>query len=255
MDTPKRSRPSRRIAQRSLKRRKTKQILSNKRDVEKQNDAIVRNEKDVIIGTKLAIESVKRNCIKDFGYVADPYLPKWRNMENAISHMTPADYFNRPNQMAYHDLCRTKKPPDGIGSTLGLGLKFCVQSDQPPNNLKTSYTRFANDVRTKLIFAGCPPKDTPKKIYVKSKDWLPDTAEEHVEKRIITFCKAIAAESNFLRCTQKKSSNLTILQKSHLNTLRSNRDFVILNADKNLGPAIMEREEYLKTVLQEHLLD
>ena len=76
-----------------------------------------------------------------------------------------------------------------------------------------------------------------------------------MEKRIITFCKAIAAESNFLCCTQKKSSNLTILQKSHLNTLRSNRDFVILNADKNLGPAIMEREEYLKSVLQEHLLD
>ena len=30
---------------------------------------------------------------------------------------------------------------------------------------------------------------------------------------------------------------------------------MILNADKNLGPVIIEREEYIKNVLEEHLLD
>ena len=30
---------------------------------------------------------------------------------------------------------------------------------------------------------------------------------------------------------------------------------MVLNADKNLGPVIIEREEYIKNVLAEHLLD
>ena len=43
-----------------------------------------------------------------------------------------------------------------------------------------------------------PPKDTPKKIYVKLKDWLPVKAEKHVEigyvhsveqQKVISFTK------------------------------------------------------------------
>ena len=69
------------------------------------------------------------------------------------------------------------------------------------------------------------------------------------------FYGSILAEHKFLYNNTHKSSKLTLTQKSHLNLLRSNEDFIILNSDKNLGPAIMERETYIKSVLEEHLLD
>lgn len=157
--------------------------------------------------------------------------------------------------MAYHDLCTKKKAPEGIGVTLGLGLKFCVQSDHPPDTFHKSFSRFSDDVRKKAFFAGSPPfQSTPHKIYVKS-EWVPPSTSPSIENKISNFCHAIHAEHKFLKRVQKKASNLTRLQKSHINFLRSNKDFIILNADKNLGPVIMERMTYIQQVLQEHLLD
>ena len=197
----------------------------------------------------------KKQLVSSFGYYADPSLPLWKNVETVLSKMTSFEYFHRPKQMAYHDLCDNLKAPDGIGVTLGLGLKFCVQSDHPPDTFDTSFTRFAEDVRKKVFFAGSPPsQSTPQKIYVKS-NWVPPCASANIENRITNFCHAIRSEHRFLRRTQKKASNLTNLQKSHINFLRSNKDFIILNADKNLGPVIMERANYIKQVLHEHLLD
>ena len=77
--------------------------------------------------------------------------------------------------------------------------------------------------------------------------------EGKVEDRISKFICNISCELKFLKQTQKPHTNLTILQKRHINLLRNNRNFVILMADKNLGPAIMERDQYIKHVLKEHL--
>ena len=205
----------------------------------------IKNDQDIKAIVPSAIRSTNNELLTSYGFISKPYEPKWHNIEAVLGNMSPGQYFNRPSQMAYHNLCENTQPPDGIGTTLGLGLKFCVQEDRPPDVLGNSFKRFQTDVRKKFTFAGTPPKtETPAKIYVKS-NWIPDPALEHVEKRISTFCKTIHAELKFLRKIQKKSSNLTALQKSHLNFLRSNRNFVILNADKNLGPVIMERDMYL----------
>ena len=61
--------------------------------------------------------------------------------------------------------------------------------------------------------------------------------------------------SNYLFHSLRPQTNLTKLQQSHLLYLRSNKDFIILMCDKNLGPAIMERASYIKHVLAEHLSD
>ena len=42
----------------------------------------------------------------------------------------------------------------------------------------------------------------------------------------------------------KTSTNITKLQQQHLQMLKNNENFIILMADKNLGPCIMERKEY-----------
>ena len=68
------------------------------------------------------------------------------------------------------------------------------------------------------------------------------------------FFKKIKCEWKSLRSVAKKHYNLSNLQKTHLNILCSNKDFVILSADKNLGPAIMERDLYIKNILDGHLL-
>ena len=201
-----------------------------------------------------AIFLSKLNCKRTFGFTSDPSLPTWRNVENALTQMEVNEYFNRPNNMTYHNLCSNLHPPQGVGTTLGLGLKFCVQSDRAPDFVEKSMIRFSDDIRKKYLFAGSAMKDTPKKIYIKS-PWIPDPAPDHVEDRINTFARALSAEHNFLTKHLGKSSNLTNLQKSQINLLRSNRDFVILISDKNLGPAIMERELYIKNILTEHLLD
>ena len=201
-----------------------------------------------------AIFLSKLKCKRTFGFAADPSLPTWKNVENVLAYMKTDEYFNRPNNMTYHNLCTSIRPPQGIGTTLGLGLKFCIQSDRAPDFVEKSMNRFSDDIRKKYLFAGSAMKDTPKKIYIKS-PWIPDPASDHVEARIDSFARALSAEHNFLTKHLGKSSNLTSLQKSQINLLRSNRDFVILISDKNLGPAIMEREVYIKNILQEHLSD
>ena len=256
--TGKRKRPSRRVAQRILNRKKRllqSTLEQHQSNIDKQlkRGIVASLERSSTLQAK-ATFLTKLKCKHNFGFASDPALPVWKNVENVLAHMQVKDYFNRPNNMTYHNLCTKSHPPKGIGSTLGLGLKFCIQSDRAPDFVDKSVNRFSDDVRKKYIFAGSVPKETPKKIYIKS-TWTPDPAPEHVEDRMDAFARALSAEHNFLTKNLGKYSNLTNLQKSQINLLRSNRDFVILISDKNLGPAIMERDLYIKNILREHLLD
>jgi hypothetical protein len=49
-------------------------------------------------------------------------------------------------------------------------------------------------------------------------------------------------------------SNLTPLQINALNLLKHTKNVVIKATDKNLGPAIMDLEQYNEQILKEHLL-
>ena len=167
--------------------------------------------------------------------------------------MSKLAYFHRPSQMAYHNLClSTSSPPLGIGNTLGLGLKFCIQSPTPSTNLNSSFNRFIDDVRKRFIFAGLKLNITPKKMYVKSK-WQPENTDTHIEEQIKNFISQIQKEKEKLLKRNIKATNLTMLQQKHIKLLKNNKDFIILMADKNLGPCIMERKEYIKSILNEHL--
>lgn len=201
------------------------------------------------------LSKTTKSLLDAYGYTADPDLPLWLNIQNRFASMSPLEYFNRPSNMAFHNLCSIKSPPSGIGSTLGLGLKFCIQAKRPPKDLKYSCDRFAKDVRTRFLFGGIPMNDTPKKIYVKSPFWTPEMMVDHMENRLSNFSDRINSISGRLYQTIKPCTNLTALQQSHISLLRNNRDFVILMCDKNLGPAIMERDIYIQNVLNEHLLD
>ena len=110
-------------------------------------------------------------------------------------------------------------------------------------------------MRFKYFFDGnedISTSHTPKQLIVKS-SWTPSEQDTNLENKINEFKQTLVSlHNNHLRKTQK-GSNLTNLQKSHLSKIRDDEKFIILMCDKNLGPAIIERAEYIKLVLQQHL--
>jgi hypothetical protein len=193
--------------------------------------------------------------ITSFGYYPDPRAPLWKNTEEVLGKMTVFQYFNRPRQMSYHNLCTTTNPPKGIGVTLGLGLKFCTQSTLPPPSLTKSFERFTDDLRKGYMFAGSIKElDAPKKMYIKS-EFVPDSMDEHAEECLHNFINILKKVKQHHQQHSTPSTNLTYLQQQHINFLQKNKQFIILNADKNLGPSIIERETYIKLILNEHLKD
>jgi hypothetical protein len=55
--------------------------------------------------------------------------------------------------------------------------------------------------------------------------------------------------------TKQSPSNLLLNQKKALNYLRNQQYFLVVQCDKNLGPAIIERDEYIKLAFRDHLND
>jgi hypothetical protein len=95
-----------------------------------------------------------------------------------------------------------------------------------------------------------------KQIYVWNPNWNPPPAPINVEDSITDFEKLLKASHNQL--TQKHCkvnlSNLTTLQARALKLLCQNKQLIIKPMDKNLGPALLDLDAYIKQVLQEHLL-
>ena len=120
--------------------------------------------------------NTQQDCKTLYGFAANPNLPLWQNIESVITNMSAAEYFNRPVNMTYHNICNKKKPPDGIRVTLGLGLKFCIHQDKPKNAFQRSFSPFTDDVRKRYLFAGSALDcNTPKNFFVKP-DFIPEPA-------------------------------------------------------------------------------
>ena len=169
---------------------------------------------------------------------------------------TSFDYFNRINNNTFHNLCTRLHLPPGLGPTLVLGLKFCVQTRKPDQKL--DFQRFQNDVRKKAYFAGQIKNNDagpcPKKRIVK-KGWIAKPQSDSLEDKINKFIQTLTHLQNIHITNSKPSTNLTSQQQAQIQFLCKNKNCVILNCDKNLGPAIIEYQEYITLALNEHLHD
>jgi hypothetical protein len=104
------------------------------------------------------------------------------------------------------------------------------------------------------MFAGqFQTEETPKKLYIKS-DFIPDTMCTYAEDRLSQFINTLRHVKHHHQQHSTPSTNLTYLQQQHIKFLHPNKEFIILDANKNLGPTIMKREYYIKCILDEHLL-
>ena len=115
-------------------------------------------------------------------------------------------------------------------------------------------TRLRRDLYTKAFYAiHHDPNNTydPTKPFIRS-DWGPPNNLIPPELKSITsyfLCKIkdsfLNKNKRWLYCT----TNLTRAQEHLLNELEASMIHIIIPADKNLGPVIMEWETYIKAVI------
>jgi hypothetical protein len=174
-------------------------------------------------------------------------------------------YLNRPTNLAFHDLTTKKKPPANLRSLLGLSLKFIPNpSTNVPwsNYAAETLPRFHRDFQVKAFMAkppvnanDDPPEDSQynPRLYVRT-NWTPPSIfpfPKEATRRINYF------NANLRRIVRRRKcrSNLLPHQRQALRYLRNQNEFLVIQCDKNLGPAIIETDEYIKMALRDHLSD
>jgi hypothetical protein len=163
----------------------------------------------------------------------------------------------QPKSLLVHNLCNNYPPPSGTQQLLGLGLKYCVSTAKPNPNLKQCLLKLAYRIRTKhWLLHQNPINTTPfiPQIYVKLKGWNPPPATSNTKHRMTEFEKKLKKAVNLNTKKTKNTSNLTYNQQQTLTKLRNDDNIIIMPTDKNLGPAVMNRNEYVEQCLTEHLL-
>ena len=209
------------------------------------------------------INTTTRHCFKSYGYHSNPNTPPWYRTKTILENMPPCIYFNRPSTLSYHNLCPTEDttttPPPGITSLLGLGSKFCIQNRSIPTNITHTMTKFKRDVRTHFFFKDDINEEklenNNSKLYVKNTKWAPPLAKPEIELRRTNFENELTKAIHEKTLRHNYSSNISRVQEHAIKTLKNNEDFIITLTDKNLGPAILRREQYIKMIYDEHLSD
>ena len=209
---------------------------------------------------KTAKDATAKKLIAQFGFVGDPTISKRHNASITLAKMPTWYYFSWQSNMAFHDFTKRHKPQKNLRSLLGLGLKF-IPTPSLTNcwsRLKqSSYGRLFRSVHLRFHFAGKPPSEGTTtydpKIYVHS-TWTPPhwtIPPIALEERLTCFSSAL----NKLFKTRKGKTNLLPHQHRALRTLQQQQTFLIVPCDKNLRPAIIERHDYLKIAMRDHLSD
>ena len=196
---------------------------------------------------------------KQFGFVADPQKKLLHNASSTLAN-TPTWYcFSRPSHLAFHDFTQQKIPPKNLRSLLGLGLKF-IPTPHLTNTWKklgqTTMPKFQRAIHLRFHFAGnTDSSEEPydPKMYIWS-NWTPP----HWTKPPVVLDKRLDNFSSTLDKLFKiriGKPNLLPYQTRALRQLQTQQDFLICPCDKNLGPAIIERNNYIKIAMRDHLLD
>jgi hypothetical protein len=89
-------------------------------------------------------------------------------------------------------------------------------------------------------------------LFIRS-NWEPPPAEisPFWQSRIKSFSTHIRELFVPRRC----GYNLLLQQRIQLDQLRQNHNLVVFKTDKNLGPALLERDIYIRRALSDHLLN
>jgi len=204
----------------------------------------------------------KRGLIKQqYGFVADVSKPLWQNIESALGELSLHDYISRPANMVCHNYLVHHPLPPGTTDLLGLGLNYCITSKEIKTTEK-SFELFKADARRKLFLATDGPQEDAgaygpnyiPSLYHKS-DTIWRLADNEFEKALLSFQAAIEAAQRHNSRHRKFHPNLTHFQWNLLKYLRRHDKYIVVEADKNLGPCILDRITYIQRGCSEHLGD
>jgi hypothetical protein len=158
---------------------------------------------------------------------------------------------SKTTNLAFHNLCSNTKIPDNTRELLGLGLGFCLSNPKTSTHSVVDFDRFRNDIYKKVYFAGQDDL-TPTTLFVPS-EWAPDRSE--IPPDFAVRVDMFTRHTKTLYQPRISHQNLLPSQLYTLKKLRARDDLIVMKTDKNLGPAIVEREIYIQRALTEHLTD
>jgi hypothetical protein len=91
-----------------------------------------------------------------------------------------------------------------------------------------------------------------RKLYLPNEGFIPEEANSRIEQGLRQFEERLTAAHN--QHQQHRSlPNLSHLQNNALRALKDHPKFIVVQADKNMGVCVMERDKFIKQVLEEHL--
>ena len=105
---------SRNISQRRSRLRRWKALRSQLASERRHMDLVDRE-----------IDAHKKVLHEQYGFVADPCLPLWENVELQLSKVDVTKLLARPQNTACHNLLQSRPLLDGTPQLLGLGLNYC----------------------------------------------------------------------------------------------------------------------------------
>ena len=195
-----------------------------------------------------------------YGFVADVSKPLWQNIDQAMESLSMQEYCSRPSNMACHNYLSFNPLPSGTRDLLGLGLNYCIV----PHHIETTnhtFDRFRQDARRIYTMSQAEPEENDPNqygpdyipsLYIKSDyPWKPVT--DDIEDAINSFQAAIEAAQHQLSQRRSFKPNLSHSQWTLLEYLRRHDMYIVVEADKNLGPCILDRIIYIRRGCSEHL--
>jgi hypothetical protein len=204
-----------------------------------------------------AQQSAANTSTHNFGFVANPALSNFANLNSIMSaNLRCRSFDHAPIHRKVHSLCRnpTDVSPSVLGA-LGLGLGFGLslkRKDESPIN----FDRLCKDVPMRYFFRNTPPhthKLNFPKLCVKSPDWVvPDDAQKQIELALTTF--ETATNKIFKKSRQVKHVyNLHPSITKALWDIQKSQQFCVIPTNKNLGPAILDKDLYIARAHAGHL--
>ena len=167
--------------------------------------------------------------------------------------MSPQQYFETPHHLAFHDFTPGRQLPPATKLVLGLSFKFVPRPEASTTRKKAmeAFERLENLFNWRVHFTG-KDSDHPKskKMYVKS-NLIAPVPPPAIGLRLSNF------ELRFKKLfgnRPKLKSNLPKYLQRLLERLRSMKEIIFAQADKNLGPVAVTLEQYIKDALV-HLSD
>ena len=181
------------------------------------------------------------------------------NLSQALAATPAFPFLCKPTHSICHNLCTHTPPPQHYSSLLKLGLNYCLRPRRTmnPTQFDSMNTRFRKDIYTKSIFASNQFYANrrawdPSTLFIRSDTWDPENAHPiSGELKAITSLFFRSLHQAFFPHNRRLSSpvNLGPIQQQVLTTLQDSTTHVVLPADKNLGPVIIERDRYILTAL------